>query len=447
MKIARSKCVALVVLLAACSDITAKLPAGSVNPEYYKTPEAAYEMAQNVRYEFQYNLLDYMLESGMFADEFFDNRNSAKVVGNYDKLIILDQRYTPDDGAVNSQLATMFNEITSYSKLQRVRAIASLANRALAMHDIESYPRLRAEMLVYEALSTVMLAELYCSGIPLSTVDFEGDYSYSGGLSTEQVYRKSELLIDTAISLVNSNDSIAFLSYLAKGRILLASGRYEEAEQLVKNIPDGFSFTLPRLRLPVQSSTLPRGMSWATLMSNKSDIANRKGTNGMPYIEGNDPRIRKTVKSTGYSRPSYVPAELLNLTIVTYLEARLIEAEADLATEGSRWLNILNDLRATVPGLIPLEDPALSPLPSGKSERDVRIDLLFSERAFWLFFSGRRQGDMRRLVRNYNRDIESVYPMGDYPSGSGSYEPYMDIPIPPSERFNPEHAGCSERGR
>ncbi len=446
MKIARSRCIALVVLLAACSDITAKLPAGSVNPEYYKTPEAAYEMAQNVRYEFQYNLLDYMLESGMFADEFFDNRNSDKVVGNYDKLIILDQRYTPDDGAVNTQLATMFNEITSYSKLQRVRAIASLANRALAMHNIESYPRLRAEMLVYEALATVMLAELYCSGIPLSTVDFDGDYSYSIGLSTEQVYRKSELLIDTAISLVSSNDSIAFLSYLAKGRILLASGKYEEAALLVKNIPDGFSFTLPRLRLPVRS-TSPRGTLWASLMANKSFIANHKGANGMPYIEANDPRIQYTARWNAAGGEYYEPAEKLNLTVVTYLEARLIEAEADLAAEGSRWLNILNDLRATVPGLTPLEDPALSPLPSGKSERDVRVDLLFSERAFWLFFSGRRQGDMRRLVRNYNRDIENVYPVGDYPSGSGSYEPYMDIPVPTSERFNPEHVGCSERGR
>jgi len=41
-----------------------------------------------------------------------------------------------------------------------------------------------------------MLADLYCSGVPLSTLDFEGDFTYRAGSSTPEVYQHAVVLFD-----------------------------------------------------------------------------------------------------------------------------------------------------------------------------------------------------------------------------------------------------------
>jgi hypothetical protein len=99
-----------------------------------------------------------------------------------------------------------------------------------------------------------------------------------------------------------------------------------------------------------------------------------------------------------------------------------------------------------VDGLRPLDDPGLSPLPPGKTATDVRVDLLFRERGFWFFLTGTRQGDLRRLVREYGRSQETVYPAGIYPSGSGRYGPDVNFVIDQDEKYNPHYLRCTGRG-
>ncbi len=66
------------------------------------------------------------------------------------------------------------------------------------------------------------------------------------------------------------------------------------------------------------------------------------------------------------------------IVMASGIEARLIEAEAALQAGGGNWLTILNDLMAMAidPPMDPLMDPGT---------QDARVDLLFRERAFWLF--------------------------------------------------------------
>jgi hypothetical protein len=119
------------------------------------------------------------------------------------------------------------------------------------------------------------------------------------------------------------------------------------------------------------------------------------------------------------------------------VEARLIEAEATLrAGDGPGALAILNTLRATMPGL--------APLPYEASDA-ARLDQLFRERAFWLFATGHRHGDMRRLVRQYGRPIESVFPTGQYNARGDVYG--VDVTFTPdvSELANPAYAHCASR--
>jgi len=123
-------------------------------------------------------------------------------------------------------------------------------------------------------------------------------------------------------------------------------------------------------------------------------------------------------------------------------EARLIEAEAQLqAGDVAGWLGTLNALRATAvsPALPALSDPGSDA---------ARVDLLFRERAAWLYLTGHRQGDLRRLIRHYGRSQGDVYPTGPYQAAlTGVYGGDVDAPIPPEERkYNPRFTGCFARG-
>ena len=74
------------------------------------------------------------------------------------------------------------------------------------------------------------------------------------------------------------------------------------------------------------------------------------------------------------------------------------------------------------------------------------MDLLFRERAAWLFLTGPRQGDLRRLIRQYGRSAELLYPVGSYPGGVASYGGDVTAPIPAAEReSNPHFTGCIDR--
>ncbi len=88
--------------------------------------------------------------------------------------------------------------------------------------------------------------------------------------------------------------------------------------------------------------------------------------------------------------------------LATGTEARLIEAEAALAAANATdYLAKLNVPRAAFTGgtLAPLADPGT---------KAAREDLLFRERAFWMYFTAHRVGDLRRLVRQYGRAATSV---------------------------------------
>ena len=76
---------------------------------------------------------------------------------------------------------------------------------------------------------------------------------------------------------------------------------------------------------------------------------------------------------------------------------------------------------------------------------DARVDLLFYERAFTFWGEGHRQSDLRRLVRQYGRSANSVFPTGDYFKG-GIFGNDVDWVIPQEEENNPNFTQCLNRG-
>jgi starch-binding outer membrane protein, SusD/RagB family len=83
-----------------------------------------------------------------------------------------------------------------------------------------------------------------------------------------------------------------------------------------------------------------------------------------------------------------------------------------------------------------------------------RVDLHFRQRAFWLYLTGHRLADMRRLVRQYGRSAGSVFPSGPYsrlqhadlaPRVDGTYGSDVNFPVPFDERNNPNFTDCLNR--
>jgi hypothetical protein len=123
------------------------------------------------------------------------------------------------------------------------------------------------------------------------------------------------------------------------------------------------------------------------------------------------------------------------VTEASGIEARLIEAEAALPTDPGTWLAKLNEARATIPALGDLADPGTDA---------ARVDLTFRERAFWLYMTGHRLGDLRRLVRQHGRAAESVYPTGSYHKQGLTRGTQVTWVVPQHEENNPNYnpAAC-----
>ncbi|HEY7394309.1 MAG TPA: hypothetical protein VH559_05675 [Gemmatimonadaceae bacterium] len=118
------------------------------------------------------------------------------------------------------------------------------------------------------------------------------------------------------------------------------------------------------------------------------------------------------------------------------LEARLqgnTQADRDAVYAG------LNALRASGPPVVPAMTTG------APATQDAAIDLFFKERAYWLWLTGHRLGDLRRLVRNYGHGVESVFPTGTLTSPLiGTYGTSTSVTVPFSERNNPNFKGCLE---
>ena len=166
----------------------------------------------------------------------------------------------------------------------------------------------------------------------------------------------------------------------------------------------------------------------------------------MDYISARDPRVTVIRNAAGVPTPragqdgaqhftqTVFPTAGSPMPLATGVEARLIEAEAALKkTTMATYLAKMNDARTTVSTLTPLADPGSTV---------ARENLLFRERAFWFWGTAHRLGDLRRLVKDYKRGAETVYPTGPYFKG-GAYGTDVVLIPAQAEKNNPAFTGCS----
>jgi hypothetical protein len=189
-------------------------------------------------------------------------------------------------------------------------------------------------------------------------------------------------------------------------------------------------------------------------INNVATVSDREGDNGLPFISSGDPRTTDTTSIRSHGLQIYFPrkykAALRSpyyspIVLADWIEARLIRAEAAYqADDPATMLSLLNQLRATA--LVSGQTTFLPATLTDPGSDSARVSLLFAERASWLYLTGHRQGDLRRLIRQYMRDESAVYPVGEYLApGQGIYGSDVTAPIPSSEIPNPLFHGCIDR--
>ena len=335
---------------------------------------------------------------------------------------------------------------TASRAINRARLSALQATQLLKQYSSTAPGWQAAEMYFVEGYTENLMGEDYCNGLVLSSV-VNGVEKYGSQITDQAAFALALAHVDSGLALAtgSTTDDVRVRNALSvlRGRILLNIGpsRYAEAATSVAAVPTSFKYQ------ELHALTATTNAIWSLNNSNRRySVSANEGTNGLNYATANDPRIPvcqggdAVCKANGVTQASrddlgkpftvqlIWPTAASSVTIVSGIEARLIEAEAaQAAGNPGAAIAALNAARATVTGLAPLTDPGNDP---------ARVDLIFRERAFWMFSTGHRLGDMRRLIRQYGRSADTVFPIGPWHKG-GNYGSDINIPIPQAELNNP----------
>jgi hypothetical protein len=346
----------------------------------------------------------------------------------------------------------------SYTDLQKSRIQAAQAIAVLEQHHTSVSDSEVAGLFALIGYTRVLLGETMCSGIPFGTVSRAGQLTFGDPLPTDSVFALAVTDFDSALAHATVTPTIASLASMGKGRALLNRGLYAAAGAAVSTVPAAFVYNT---QLVNQQVSVYEVMATSPFYPT---VADRKGVNGLDYVSARDPRMPTTTLGlTSLGVPWIYPLKFpLNATtndpvpLADGVEAGLITAEAALSVHDvTGWLAALNTLRANfvaVRGSYPPDTSYhhLQPL-SDPGADSARVDLLFRERAFWLYGTLHRLGDLRRLIRQYGRGSESVFPTGAYINGTAStlfpsYGTNVNFPLGAVEQGNPKFHGCLTLG-
>ena len=305
---------------------------------------------------------------------------------------------------------------TVHDRWQGTRLAATHALNWYRRYGVAAQRPYMGQMYAIRGHAVVGLAEQVCSGFALHELDWDRP-RFMPPVTTAQAFEQALVEIDSAMAAIGDSTRFVHFAQVTRARALLGLGRFEEAAAAAATVPTSF---VMNGEYSGTSPAKPNRMRVASASNSTRGVSDNEGGNGLDFVSANDPRLPITRvgvahdgKTVVYGATRY-QATTATIAIASGIEARLIEAEAALQAQDDRWLTILNDLRATqvTPAMAPLTDP-LTP--------EARVDLLFRERAFWMFGTGHRLGDLRRLVREYGRDPQTLFPVGDH-AVTGRYD-------------------------
>jgi len=429
-----------IALITGCGLLDTDTP-NVIDPNTLNTPEAAEALRLGALADFAF-VKDgdgtqsddgLILVSGLLSDEFILSTTP------------------PSEQEVDQRTTALINPSLSdvYFNLHKARGGMENAGAALRQFLVEPDSSVEIpEMHSLAGLTYVYFGEDFCNGVPFSRVS--GDSLIFGAAQTNtQMFETALGKFDSALAhpgLQQDDGTITNLALVGRARALLDLGRFDEAAAAVADVPTEFQYVSEHAESPLSI----QNAIWSYTSQGLWSVANQEGGNGLAYITAEDPRVPvDSLDDDGDGEPDTgLDSQTIQYVLLKYgdagasvvvadgVEARLIEAEAQLQN------NDFGGMRTTLDGL--RGTVGLPNLPV-VGTRDEAIDVLFAERAFWLYATGHRLGDMRRLIRQYQRTADTVFPIGDYHKGGAAYGSDVNLPIPIEEQNNPNGGTCIDR--
>src|SRR6266516_1667586 len=226
-----------------------------------------------------------------------------------------------------------------FRNLHRARLAAERAAAALEATSASpaSDPRI-AEMHNLAAFTYVIAGENYCSGVPFPA---EGELS-APPLPTNEIFNQAIARFDAALANTGGSSTMEFTARVGKARALLDLGQLASAATVVAPVPTDFAYQIEHSR---NTQREQNGVWVFNALSARWSVSDQEGTNGLPFLTANDPRVPyEDTSDAGFDGAT----PLVILTKYTFynsptnladgVEARLIEAEAALqAGDVATW--------------------------------------------------------------------------------------------------------------
>jgi hypothetical protein len=342
-----------------------------------------------------------------------------------------------------------------YQAVQQARGRARDAINALLVYDTTATGKQHiGEMYVMMGNLEMSLSQVFCNGIPFGET-VNNLPVYTAPITDAAGFRLAMSRLDTAMKYLTGTDTvtqrIVNVALITRARAQVDLGDFAGAAATVASVPTAFQYLFDYSQTTFDNEWWVMGPSVKRYSAGDSTDVGGQIINAIPFARLGDPRVSITdthskaedntsdfVQVNNWGRDDPIPA-------VSGIDARLIEAEAMLqAGDIAGMMGILNTLRTNsqVIGIFPVAKMDPLPVPA---DQGSATDLFFREKALWQYERGYRMDDLRRLVRQYGRSQDKVFPSGTFTRNgnpSGPFGSEVAFPVPDAERANPLFNGC-----
>jgi hypothetical protein len=362
--------------------------------------------------------------SALLSDEFIHAETFP------DRQLIDQRKVEPGNGSMKGV----------FFDLAQARAFADFASGRYNQFDPGAAGQ--ATVLNLAGFAYLTFAENFCSGVPFSTLT-ENGVEFGDPQTTAQVLTSAIAKFDSAITIAGAKNDATQLAVarIGKARAMVDQGNFAalNTSNPVSGVPTTFVYALEG---STNTTRQNNGIWNYTVNFFGFSAADDEGGNGLPFLSAGDDRVPFVDTGdvgfdgeTPYIAQQKYPDKTSDTPLATGIEARLIEAEVALKlNDNATFLAKINAARAAQ-GLGSVTLPGTA---------RAREDLLFRERAFSLYLTGHRLSDLRRLVRQYGRTQDTVFPTGNYHKG-GTYGSDVNFPVSADEKNNPKFSACIDR--
>ncbi|HVB30770.1 MAG TPA: hypothetical protein VNE60_04505 [Gemmatimonadaceae bacterium] len=342
-----------------------------------------------------------------------------------------------------------------YNAAQQARGRARDAINALATYDPSATGKQHVgEMYLMMGYIEMEMSEAFCNGIPFGET-VNGVPQYTQPLMDADGFKLASARMDTALTYLTASDpgtlNIKYAALVTKARAQVDLGDFAGAAATVASVPTNFQYNFTYSQTTFDNEWWVEGPSVKRYSAGDSvDVAGQI-FNAIPFAELNDPRVSITdthqkaednhsdfVQVNNWGRDDPTPP-------LTGIDAQLIVAESKLQTgDIAGMMGILNALRTSPQVIGVFKIPAMAPLPM-PPDKTTATNVFFREKALWQFERGYRMDDLRRLVRQYGRTQDQVFPSGGFTRNgtpSGQFGTEVAFPVPDYEMTNPNFHGC-----